>query len=45
MAQLRSVRPEEPREIADTDARLLSQILIGTMGVFSVMAFVAYFTH
>ena len=45
MAQLRSVRPEESREIADTDARLLSQILIGTMAFFSVIGFLAYFTH
>jgi len=41
--QLRSVRPEEPREVADTDARLLSQILIGSMGILSILAFLAYF--
>jgi len=40
---LRTVRPQEPQEIADTDARLLSQILIGTFAVLSVGAFVAYF--
>ena len=41
--QLRAVRPQEPQEIADTDARLLSQILIGTFGFLSVGSFVAYF--
>jgi len=40
---LRSVRPEEPQEVADTDARLLSQVLIGTVAVLSVIPFIAYF--
>ncbi|HYM18273.1 MAG TPA: hypothetical protein VEU06_06905 [Micropepsaceae bacterium] len=43
--QLRSVRPQEPQEIADVDARFLSQILIGTFAVLSVGAFLVYFVQ
>jgi hypothetical protein len=42
MITLRSVRPQEPQEVADTDARLLSQILIGTFAILSIVPFVGW---
>ncbi len=41
--ELRAVRPQEPQDVADTDARLLTQILIGTFGILSIVPFVAWF--
>ena len=43
--ELRSVRPEEPQEVADTDARLLSQLLIGIIAVMTIVPFVAWALH
>jgi hypothetical protein len=40
--ELRNARPHEPQEVADTDARLLSQILIGTIGVLMIVPFVTW---
>jgi hypothetical protein len=45
MTTLRSVRPQEPQEVADFDARLLSQILIGAFALLSIVPFVGWMAH
>jgi hypothetical protein len=42
MITLRSVHPQEPQEVADIDARLLSQILIGTFAILLIVPFVGW---